>query len=526
MRRTSPGYDPFPAVRSPEAFVEFEVLAKALSKPEIAVSTRNRAAVGSVSQVLDGVPELKKKYATLERFGWRLDGGASVLSGEEEAGYWSRAVSDGAGQFASPLVLRMELPEPTTTFGWTFHFDAPGGIWAKKIGISCFDAGGNRIDVTESYPADAGTNGRGWSVNRFAREYSAVEFAFYGTSEPFRMLRLAEIDFGVSRHFDKDSIGEMRIRYGASPDGSAFPAKECTFTFDNSDGEFNVLDPAGVYQYWRNGQLLSARIRIGGETVDMGSFCVTRAGIGENRLTAKVTAHDECYRLAAQKFRPGALAEEESVPLGDAVAAVLDGYGMRYDLGGLGDEPVSLAIRGTHEKRTVLRYLAQAARASVWIDRDGVLRFCRLGIKNEPLGADGALTADELYSWSGAEISEEYTGVTLSVERELSDDGNGDPVIETYTAGVADDEGAFTASYENPCVAAERGQAVADWLLVTANRRKKYAVRNRCDPAVEIGDTLTIEDAFRGNGRAVVTGIDIFYDGTLYAVTEAVGEFA
>ena len=68
--------------------------------------------------------------------------------------------------------------------------------------------------------------------NRFVGDYSAVEFTFFRTNEPFRMLRLAEIDFGVSRHFDRDSIGEMRIRYGLSPDASAFPAKEFVFTFD------------------------------------------------------------------------------------------------------------------------------------------------------------------------------------------------------------------------------------------------------------------------------------------------------
>jgi hypothetical protein len=138
----------------------------------------------------------------------------------------------------------------------------------------------------------------------------------------------------------------------------------------------------------------------------------------------------------------------------------------------------------------------------------------------------GNITADELYGWSGVSIAEEYTGVTLTVHRELQEGGeSGEDPTEEYHAGIADDSGSAVASYDNPCVAAVNGQAVADWLLVMANRRKKYAVKNRCDPAVEIGDTLVIADAFRNDDRAVVTGLEIVYDGGLYATTEADREF-
>jgi hypothetical protein len=169
-----------------------------------------------------------------------------------------------------------------------------------------------------------------------------------------------------------------------------------------------------------------------------------------------------------------------------------------------------------------LRYLAQAVRAAVWIDRDNVLRFRRISTAEEE---DGSITADELYGWSGVSIAEEFTGATLTVARELEKDEGGNDVTETYRSGMPDDEGAHTASYENPCVAPGQGQAVADWLLETANRRKKYAVKNRCDPAVEIGDTLVIADAFHNDDRAVVTGLDIEFDGGLSCVTEADREF-
>lgn len=517
MRTTSASYNPFPTVRSPDSLVSFEVLAKDFVKSRVTPSSNKTARVGAVGNVLNGAAELAEKYATLERFGWRLDGTSYVLpdSGAER-GFWTISVSQGSGSFPSRPNVTLVLPSATNTFGWTFHFDAPADLWPTRIQAKCYN-GVTLLDTVDGYPDGAGSEGNGWSFNHFVYQYDKVVFTFYGMNEPFRMLRLTEIDFGVSRHFNRNTVKDLRIRYGLSPDSSEFPAKEFTFNFDNSGGEFNVLDPIGVYQYWRNGQVLSARIRLGDDSVFMGMFYVTKAEIGDNRLIAKVTAHDECYRLASQKFYPAELAEETSVTLQTAVEAVISGYDMSVDYGGLENELVSLAIRDTHNKRTVLRYLAQAARASVWIDRDGVLRFRRLAVAEEPAGE---ITPDELYDWSGVSISEQVTGVTLTVERELEE-----ATTETYTAGESDETGANTAVYSNPCVAAANGQDVADWLLVMANWRKKYAVKNRCDPAVEIGDTLRIADAFRNDDNAMVTGIEVTFDGVLSAVTEAAGEF-
>lgn len=522
MIQTGESYAPYAQIREVDALISFEVIEKALNKKDVTPSGPS-ARVGTPALTINGIAELARKYATLERYGWPLDGSCYLMPDSgAETGLWSSAVSDANGDFSSPLVFRYEMPSDTITFGWTFHFDTPGGVWAKQVRAVCYDANGDAIDTFDAFPDSAGANGSGWGLQHFVRDYRAVEFTFYGTNLPLRMLRLVEVDFGISRHFNRESITDARIKYGMTPDASAFPAKEISFSFDNSDGEFNVLDPIGVYQYWRNGQVLVARIKIGDEIVNMGTFYVTRAEIGKNRLLAKVTAHDQCYQLAGQKFYPSTLAEREYVALSEAVPRALIGSDLAVDYGGLENEPVSVAVADTHDKRTILRYLAQAARATCWIDRDNTLRFRRVVTAEEEVGT---ISPDELYDWSGVSIAEEFTGVTLEVERQLEKDDAGNPVIERYSAGLSDDEGTNTAIYQNPCVAPGQGQAVADWLLLAANRRKKYAVKNRCDPAVEIGDTLIIADAFRNDDRAVVTGLEINYNGGLYAVTEADREF-
>ena len=525
MIRTSEGYDPFPTVRSPDALVSFEVLPKAVAKDEVTAETEAAAKIGSMARTVNGIPELAKKYGTFERFGWPLDGSCSLLpSSGAETGFWTEAVSDAAGDFPSPVTVRYEMPEPIDSFGWTLHFDAPGGVWANRVHVAWYDDTDTLLGEIDSSPTDAGELGRGWGITQFAAGYTAVEFTFYGTNEPFRMLRLAEVDFGVSRHFNRDSVTDVRIRYGLTIDASEFPAKELVFTFDNSRGEFNILSPAGVYQYWRNGQALRAKIRIGDEIVNMGTFTESTAEIGENRLLVKVTAHDECYRLARQQYDPGELAAERSVTLRTAVEDVLRGTGLRVNYNGLENEPVSLAVGTEEYRRAVLRYLAQAVRASLWIDRDGVLQFRRFATPDAET-AVSAITPDELYDWSGVKIAGEFTGCTLTVTRKYPEGHDPETETETYAAGESDETGENTVVYRNPCVAPGNGQTVCGWLLEAANWRKKYAVRNRCDPAVEIGDAVVISDAFRNDDAAIVTGLDIQYNGALSCVTEAERRF-
>jgi hypothetical protein len=113
-------------------------------------------------------------------------------------------------------------------------------------------------------------------------------------------------------------------------------------------------------------------------------------------------------------------------------------------------------------------------------------------------------------------------GVRLNASGEYRLDEDGKQIQYIYTAG-SQGVGALVQSFSNPCAAPSMGAAVAQWLLDGLRMRKQYAVKNRCDPAVEIGDTVKIDDIFANRENAVVTGIDISYDGTLSAVTKGVG---
>ena len=89
---------------------------------------------------------------------------------------------------------------------------------------------------------------------------------------------------------------------------------------------------------------------------------------------------------------------------------------------------------------------------------------------------------------------------------------------QTYTAG----SGVNVKSVTNPCVV--DGQAVADWLLNIYKQRLNYDVKSRGNPALLLGDTITIYNAYDEPGKAVITNQKLSYNGGLSAQTEALGE--
>ena len=195
--------------------------------------------------------------------------------------------------------------------------------------------------------------------------------------------------------------------------------------------------------------------------------------------------------------------------LKDAAARILSGYDVAWTISG--DAATRLVkLPSGILKREALRRIAQAARCSVWCDRENVVHFAPLDVA---AAEHAKITANELYNFDGIYVDERIDEVRF----EAYDTANDRSM--TFVSG----EGSYVKQVTNTSALSTNGQDVANWLLGAYKRRRKYRVKNRCDPAVEIGDTIKIVDAYGNNERVVVTGIEITYDGGLSAVTKGVG---
>lgn len=513
MIKTSERYDPFPRLREVDCRISFGVIDQ--NGRNSVISGNDAGFLPRYAQTVDDALDADGKWADLELDLWGLDGTYDLIPDDMDVqtGWWSSVISGADGRFENPPYIQYDFAGGMASIGWMLYFDAAANQYAAETVMELLNADGSVKD-TRTYVGKSAVQKLRYPGGA---EYFGIRFRFLRTSEPFRRIRLVQTDFGLMQYYDRDTVGMVQFVGGAAIDGSAFPARQLVFSFDNTDKDFNLLNPDGVYQFMQEGQIITAKLLIGGEAVDMGTFVFSSADASASAILPTVTAHDLAYTLDKYGFEGG---RDEETTLGAAVSEVLGVTAVSLPVhfgDGIANRRVHMSISFGTSVRKALQQLAQAARCSVYISRDGVLRFENLVVKDVP---DGILTENELYDFSGIGISEFVHGIRLTVKDDFRIGKDGTPGRQVYFyAG----DNTRAEGYSNPCVADSEGQAVADWLLSAANLRKRYKVKNRCDPAVEVGDTLQIADAFRNQENAVVTGFDIKFEKSLSATTEAIG---
>ena len=511
MRTVSDNYNPFPIVRDVDCRISFGVIDQNAKNGTI---TGNDAGFfPRFAQTVDGKQQIDGKWTSLERNFWVLDGTYTVPPDDmtdSETGWWSSVISGADGSFTAQPYIQYVFSAAISTLGITLRFDDKANQYASDVLLEFLSQSGTVAESHEFTPTSAVA-----ALRHYVGDYYGLRITFRATSEPYRRVRLVECDFGLTQSYTRDTVGSISVKYGLALDMASLPSRELVFTFDNSDKAYNLLNPDGVYQYLQDGQTINLKLLIGGEPVDMGDFFFRSADCTQSAIMPTITAYDRIYLLDGVEYNGG---RDAQVTLQAGITELLSGTGITCAYGdGIADRPVHMSIPLGAKVREAVRWLAQAARCVAYIDRDSVLRFEDIALADEECGT---ITADELYNYSGVSISDTVYGCKLFCNDDFRAGDDGTPGRHvTYTTGDAD----RAVTYSNPCIADSAGQEVVNWLFAAAKMRKKYAVQNRCDPAVELGDTIRIADAFDNFETGVVTGLDIAFGSSLSAITSAIG---
>lgn len=505
--------NPYADIRRVNMRVTFELIDQHSAEAAVP-STNGQAFVSNLPQLVDRNEVIYGHFATLEQNFWKLDGSLGILPSNyygEQFGWFSSGISGDNKQFSVNPTLTFTFSEDISSIGFTLIFDSTHNQWPTKYHVATYDA--NNTVITE----DDITNDSAQSiVYLLSPNYRKVVFTFSQTSEPHRRIRVCEVLFGIIQRFDKSNLTSASLTYGAEVKSASLPSRVLSFTFDNSDQKYNLINPQGIYAYLQEGQPIDAEIKINNsDWVSMGRYYFASSAAVDEAMTATITASDKLLWLDSSTCRIGM---SGVWTLSDAVAAVLaDAHASDIDV----DIPASLAvvmvgkqIPSDASHREALRLLAQAACCSCWINREGVLVFRKL-----ELGAVcDAMTRDNMKSMNGISVSERINTIELTVQ---------DPYVQgseavVYTASdCAEDESVHSVSITNPCAC--NGQTVINWLLVCYQRRLNYKLQSRGNPLLEIADTVSVESAYGDIGQCVVTGIDLIYDGGLSSTVSGQG---
>lgn len=245
----------------------------------------------------------------------------------------------------------------------------------------------------------------------------------------------------------------------------------------------------------------------------MGRQYFTSAESEDGGLTAKITFNDRLLVMDDMPYNGGA---DGIWTLSAAVTALLTVSGTGIEAvfdGALGQTVIRKCIPEKTSIRDALRMSAQAAMCTCYMDRENRLHFFVPAVN----AAADEWTRDVQHEDAQVKVGQLYNVVQLTRRNDYVE--NAEDEVFTAKNVAADD---FERIYEvtNPLV--QDGAEVAAWLLGWVQRRVSYDVTVRGNPALELLDTVQIDDIYGVNGKALLTQLNYDYNGGIKCNAEAI----
>ena len=238
-----------------------DVSAKGDSTP--AAGSQPFAPASALTGEIAAVPS----YATLEEDFFRLDGSVELFPDSTDGlsfGWWSDGMSGADGSFAVPPVLTVSFGGQHTCAGLTFDFleDYP-----DSLKIAWYSLSGAKIAEKQFAP-----DGLSYFCRFPAENFGKVVVTFLHTSKPYRYVKVKRILYGAVMEFREDTVIEASIREEVNPVSAELSVNTLDLTLHGQNGEFDLMNPDGIYRMFQQRQPLSVRYETGAKTIPMGTF--------------------------------------------------------------------------------------------------------------------------------------------------------------------------------------------------------------------------------------------------------------
>lgn len=459
---------------------------------------------------------MSAKYATFEPDYWRLDGSFVIPPGPEEepsaeVGWWSEALCDEGGEFGPAQVLEFSFSKEHSSVGLSVAFDTGAGEYATDFEVSAYK-GDNTLIHTEAVTDNTEAL---YVLVHPLDEYKKVVLAINKWVRGNRRARVTEVDFGVVREYGGDKLASLNLLEEIDLASAALPSAELKFVVDNSSREFNILNPDGFYRFLQQRQevALDMGLEVSAgvfEYVRMGQYYLSDWQSDEGSLTTTFIARNAIDLLDDTELENLADANTNLYDLG---ADILDAAGIKaYQVDEALQTITTQAIYKKATCRQLLQYVCEAGMAVAFTDRSGSLIIQQL--------IDGGPMDDITFENVADEPQIKLDQLVSAVEVAIYENGE---VVDTYRLdnGVA---GGAVIKIDNPLInSLVAAQAVAVWRLELANRRALYEVNWRQNPALDLADTVTVEDAYGTDRPAQIIRQEYEYQGALSGKTKLVG---
>lgn len=498
-------YNAYSDIRTVDFSMSFGVIAVEAADMAVASSDTPQFEPSQIQQTHDRVEITGAPFATLEHNIWTLDGSMSIYPADLaglQTGYVSEDFSNDSGSYATDPDITFTFEIPQDSYGLTFCFDnrIPYS-WPREMTLTYYGETGNQIQQVTLQP-----DGYNYWAEVPVQNYSKLTVVFGESMVPHRRVRLVELTFGLTTRYGRTAIVSASDQQSIDVLSENLASAELTVTIDNSDKLYNLINPTGVYEYLQNGQYVNYWYSINGVTVNAGIRYFYSAESDDNGLTASITFNDRLIFLDDVMYNKG---KDGSSTLSALVEDILITAGITtpptFEPDAFGT--IRTCIPQNTSAREAIRMCAQAAMCSCYVDANDSLHFFRPKIKDTP---DDQLTRDRISEEPTVSIGDRYNAVT--VKRSNSYEENSEE--ESYTLSAAG-AGEIVIEKEISNDLIVNLEQWAKWALPWIQRRTTFDIEYRGNPAIEMGDTVQVYDAFGVNGMAYVESYQLDFDGGL-----------
>lgn len=483
------------------------------------ITNTEETAFTDAQQVTNKNREPSYKLATYEDGMFSLDGTVTfpdeVAANNGETGFVSSNLCDEFGVFTSYPQLTVDFSQTHASVGITIAFDSVLGEYAEDFDVIAYDDLGVVIDqVSIVGNTEIVRQALGQLYN-----YKKLVFTIKKWSKPYRRARVLEVDFGIVKVYD----GEGLIRLGLIEEldlvSGQIPSAEFKFEVDNRDRVFNILNPTGFYKYLQQRQKVYADLGVELEDktvtyMSLGQFYLDEWTSEEGSMTASFTARTSLDLMSSYNY-------ENLLPTTKTLHQLAVDI---FTICGITDYELDVSLSSINTdclvKRTncrqVLQMIAIAGLVNIFVTREGKIKVTKVDTIGE---LQDEITFDNTYSEPRIQLEK----IVKSVEVTYYTDLDTETITSVSAIGVT--EGATLSVTDNTLINTSlRATAVADWILSqTNNRRAKYSVDFRGNPAHELADIVSIENSYGTSKNVIITKNEITYEGYLKTRLEAKG---
>ena len=470
-----------------------------------AVSHSAAASFAKPEQVINKTMNTEGNYQTLEHNRWFLNGNSSFVPTNPkelagEIGYVSEAISEGSGEFASPVWVQIAFDNVSILQAFSIFFpdNDRDGI-GVDFTVEVLSAG------TAFYTEEVSGNRKTQvSFEGFTVNYpDAIKITVSRWSLPGRRVRIPEIIPGVYEEWNSDIIAAFDVAQQSDVSNVSLRYGTATLRMDNQSRRFEPRSKVGVFRSIEERQGIDLQI---GVKLPDGSTEYKRAGIyyqhsggwktGDNGITMTWRLVDIVGLVANREFIvPETLPATLDGWIAAIVAQLGENFTDRYHV-----DPNYSAVTVTANSAAevagkkcgdILRFACMAS--GTWPRADAETGK----LTAEPLWKEGnKLDLDNMSVYPIMKANADVAAIVFKLH-----DGAGTQFVVTGTSSAAD----RTVSIDNPFIHTEEQALAAAKTILAAYGGNQIETTGRGDPTSEIGDvdTVWLDESSATTGRRI-----------------------